>query len=149
MRTLRFDVEGLPVTQGSGVAVAPGVYKPEHSAELESWQQAVGWTSWETVAFSERNNVWPTEQPCAVELRFRLPRGKTVTREYPAIKRDDLDKLVRAALDGLTHREAKPRKPFKPGVLVDDGYVVTLRATKRYVEIGEGPGVAIVVRELG
>lgn len=70
------------------------------------------------------------EGPIKVELRFYLPRGKTVRRQQPHVK-PDLDKLVRAVLDAMTGYCYK-----------DDGQVVIIEAMKEYADFGH-PGVEI------
>lgn len=61
-----------------------------------------------------------------------MPRPKKPSHEYPT--RGDLDKLVRAVLDGLT----------RGGTIVDDRHVTELSATKFWAEPGD-EGVAITV----
>jgi crossover junction endodeoxyribonuclease RusA len=67
-----------------------------------------------------------------VNLTFVLAKPKTVTRKEPHI-RPDIDKLVRAVLDGLTDVAYK-----------DDEQVVKLSASKEY---GETQGVWIRITD--
>ena len=74
----------------------------------------------------------------AVKVRvvFALPRPKSLAKKVSAhIKRPDIDKLARAALDALS------------GVIWrDDSQVVELVASKSYAEPEEPPYVDISVR---
>lgn len=74
--------------------------------------------------------------PVMVTLEFIRPRPVSTpkSRTPPAIKKPDLDKLARAILDALT------------GIAFsDDSQVTRLVADKRIAEIGETPGVHIMV----
>lgn len=74
--------------------------------------------------------------PVSVELEFirTRPVSTPKSRTPPAVKKPDLDKLSRAILDALT------------GIAFgDDSQVTHLCATKRLAEIGETPGVRILV----
>jgi Holliday junction resolvase RusA-like endonuclease len=74
--------------------------------------------------------------PYRVELEFRIARPANPRYDHPAAH--DLDKLARAALDGLV----------VGGALCDDRHVTSMTANKRYVRAGEAPGLrAIVVSE--
>ncbi len=70
-----------------------------------------------------------------VRVEFILPRPKSVKRIYPAVK-PDLDKLVRAVLDGLWPAWG------------DDAQVVGLLASKRYCGEGELPGVWVEIESI-
>jgi Holliday junction resolvase RusA-like endonuclease len=72
--------------------------------------------------------------PYTVELEFRIARPANPRYAHPA--GHDLDKLVRAALDGLV----------AGGALSDDRHVTLLTASKRYVLGGEAPGIRAVIR---
>jgi crossover junction endodeoxyribonuclease RusA len=132
------DVAGDPMTQGSHIAILPrGASKPilvesgdnARRARFRAWRKTIT-----AAAAGEMHGRAPTDQPVKVRLEFRLPRPRTVTREYPTAKMD-VDKLARAVLDSLTRT-----------VFVDDGQVVNLMAEKRYTRDDEQPGVRIVVR---
>ena len=43
----------------------------------------------------------PISDPIAITMRFRVKKPKTVKRQYPTVA-PDLDKYIRAVLDGLT-----------------------------------------------
>jgi crossover junction endodeoxyribonuclease RusA len=129
-RTIRFDVSGLPVPQGSTRAfVVKG--RPiitSTSKGLGSWRQLVA-------GEAQRRVSAPIDGPVAVTLSFRLPRPKSAPKKkwiYPS-KRPDLDKLVRAVLDAVTQV-----------IISDDSQVVSLTATKDYGP----PGVLVQVDEI-
>lgn len=107
-----FRVEGKPIPQGSMKVINGRVLHAQGSA-LVYWRTAIA---------MECQKVLKTPYTGAVEVRmdFFLEKPKSVNRTYPA-KYPDLDKLIRAVLDGITGS----------GV-VDDGQVVNIRASKRY-----------------
>jgi Holliday junction resolvase RusA-like endonuclease len=93
----------------------------QKSAELMAWRKAIGLTA---------KSHFPTPLQGAVEIRlhFGIQRPKTVTRSEPSVK-PDLDKYIRAVLDGLT------------GVAYEDDQQVTfIVARKSYQKTA---GVAI------
>ncbi|AYR01444.1 RusA-like Holliday junction resolvase [Mycobacterium phage Sauce] len=66
---------------------------------------------------------------------MKRPSGTPKTRRTPpAVRKPDLDKLIRAIGDAL-----------KGTVYTEDSRIVEIRATKRIAEIGETPGVFIHV----
>ena len=75
-----------------------------------------------------------------LELEFVMPRPKSTPKKSTpaAIKRPDLDKLVRAVMDAITGV-----------VVVDDSQIVHLVATKRIAELDEQTGVMLVAHEVG
>jgi Holliday junction resolvase RusA-like endonuclease len=71
-----------------------------------------------------------------VEALFLFSRPKSLSKKVKAnTKRPDLDKLVRALLDGLADI-----------LLPDDSQVISINAAKRYIEPGETPGAEIRLR---
>lgn len=146
-RLCQFVVLGVPVAEGSmhAFVVRPKVGKARavvshDSKGLGPWRQAIAW---------QAHEAWPAipvEGPVSVEVDFYLPRPAShflpVTAKRPerAVRtgapsspatRPDLDKLVRAVLDGIT------------GTIVgDDGQVVLLVARKVY---GVNPRVEVTV----
>jgi crossover junction endodeoxyribonuclease RusA len=133
--SLRFEVRGLPVAQGSLRAfVIPGrdgrrahaVVTHEKKADLGSWRGMV------SGAALRAHPSDPWTGPVALDLRFRLPQPKSrrtsvgrgkkkrTFRIWPD-RTPDLDKLARAVLDSLSRI-----------VFVDDAQVVDLRAAKDY-----------------
>ena len=126
---MRVEVAGVPAPQGSKRHVGNG-RMVESSRAVGPWREAVR-------AETQRacGQRFTEGQPVAVMIDFRLPRPKSTPKRVglPA-KRPDLDKLVRAVLDGLV----------AGGALGDDGQVTWLEARKKFA--GErGPGCSIIV----
>ena len=95
-------------------------------------------TEWERTVHLEALRQWGrsaqpkiVNRPVGLRVTFHMPRGKTVKREHPHV-RPDLDKLLRAVLDGLTGV-----------VFADDAQVCQVVTVKRYAE--DQPCVVIVV----
>lgn len=129
---LTFWVAGTPVQQGSKTAfVVKGkaVMTDQNAKTLKPWRATVTRDAREA---AQRHPLFVG--PIAVTLEFGMPRGATVRRARPSVT-PDLDKLVRAVLDGLTDA----------GVWGDDGQVVDLHATEFYADERE-PGVQITVK---
>ena len=128
---ISFTVPGKPAPQGSKRHVGRGILI-ESSREVGPWR--------ERIALAAHNAMYCAGQPllgCAVDVRldFVMPRPKSTPRDTPAaVKRPDIDKLARAALDAITSV-----------VIVDDSQVVGLRATKRLALPDEQPGVNVEV----
>ena len=70
------------------------------------------------------------EPPYEVEMTFAMPEGESPKWGWPSSD-GDLDKLVRATLDGLV----------KGALLLDDRHVIALAARKRF----GGPCAAVRV----
>jgi Holliday junction resolvase RusA-like endonuclease len=101
------------------------------SKHLKPWRQAVT----RAVQLSQAEDYWETtDAPCIVILEFVLARPASVARTYPAVK-PDLDKLIRAALDGCTDGH----------LWTDDSRVISIVASKRYADTEESPGLRIRV----
>lgn len=77
----------------------------------------------------------PVAGAVRVTLEFRLQKPRTT--KYPDYPRGtpDLDKLTRAALDGLT----------EGGAFLDDSQVVKIDAEERWAVPGEEPGLLFTV----
>ena len=139
-------VPGRPAPQGSkhGRAIYTGrgadrkftgkIAQVESSKTVGLWRGDIR----EVVAKLHGNRPAVT---CAVMvmLAFVMPRpASTPKRRTPAaVKRPDLDKLIRGVLDAIT----------SAGVWVDDSQVVDLHATKRIAGIGEPAGCHITIQE--
>ena len=85
---------------------------------------------------NETQDVRKFTEPVAATLNFYLPRGETVTREWPT-KPPDLDKLTRAVFDSL---EAA-------GIIENDSLIVRLDTFKRYDD-DHPAGVSIYLRKI-
>jgi crossover junction endodeoxyribonuclease RusA len=115
---ITFQVDGQPVPQGS-MKVINGHVIHAKGSELATWRSQIALRAREAGAR-------PHNEPVEIEMIFTMVRPKTVTRLEPTVP-PDLDKLVRAVLDGLTAIAYR-----------DDGQVVRLSACKQY---GAIPGV--------
>jgi crossover junction endodeoxyribonuclease RusA len=130
---VRIDVAGIPAPQGSKRHVGGG-RMVEVSRAVGPWREAVR-------AETQRATTGPpTGQPVTVSIMFRLtrPRSAPASIIFPA-KRPDLDKLVRAVLDGIV----------AGGAIADDSQVVILRAAKTFADDSCPPGCSIVLNTMG
>lgn len=133
-----FEVLGLPATKGSVRSFVNRktgrVVSLSDNPRLKGWEAAVAWSA-------RAAGARPGLEPAVARMEFRLPRPKGHLGKGGAVKasaplvpttKPDIDKLVRAVLDGLT------------GVaFVDDSQVVEVAASKRYCAEGEAPGVVV------
>ena len=99
-RTVSFQVVGTPVPQGSTRAfvVNGRAVTTSKTRNLVEWRRAIADGARQANGFAD-----PLEGPLSVTVYFTLRRPKSAPRRevWPA-KRPDLDKLVRAVLDGLS-----------------------------------------------
>jgi len=132
---IRFTVPGLPAPKGSRVVGTrrDGTHFTRESSKAAGpWTQAVA-----LVARAHRPRGRTLAPPYAVELRFSMPRPQQPKYDWPT-RDGDLDKLVRATLDGLTGGD----------LIVDDRHVVSLVTSKRWAERPGGEGVGVAVEEV-
>ena len=109
---ITFRVNGIPIPQGSMKVINGRVLHSQGSA-LAGWRSLIGWEA-------RAAGASPHSLPTKITITFTMPRPKTVKRALPSVA-PDLDKLIRAVLDGLT------------GVAYeDDGQVVQIHAQKLY-----------------
>ena len=109
---ITFRVNGIPIPQGSMKVINGRVLHSQGSA-LAGWRSLIGWEA-------RLAGASPHSLPVKITITFTMPRPKTVKRAWPSVA-PDLDKLIRAVLDGLT------------GVAyADDGQVVQIHAQKLY-----------------
>lgn len=144
---IEFFVEGRPAPKGSFRVVTQRkgrrLMKPrvlKDSAKTYEWEEAVGWYA---------RSAWrgpPFDEPLSVELNFVVARPKAHYGKrgvlpsaplYPAVA-PDLDKLVRATLDGM-----------EGIVFVNDSRVVCLSASKRYGLGDARTGCRVAVEHAG
>jgi Holliday junction resolvase RusA-like endonuclease len=134
MRSITFDVDGVPVPQGSKTCLC-------RNGKPLMFEQAKGFSQWRTAVKRESHKhapSWTRDTPLVVEMIFSFPyTGRVRTAEWK-ITKPDIDKLIRHVLDGLTF-DARGR-----GVLPDDAQVVRLVVDKVY---GPVPGVRIRVTD--
>ena len=142
--TIRFEVRGLPIQQGSARAfVVPGrggnrsraIVTHDTRRDLGGWRRLVS----DVAQQHAPPGLW--DGPVSVSLEFRLPqpksrpttvgrgKNKRSIRIWPD-RAPDLDKLLRAVVDSLTNI-----------VFRDDSQVVRVVATKDYGV----PGVVVEV----
>ena len=133
-------VAGVPAPQGSKRALGAGrrggkIRMVESSKKLKPWRAAV------------REMFTLGGEPCrflpgtavVVTIVFVMPRPVATPKTRatpPAVKKPDVDKLVRAVLDGISAK-------IGAGVIADDSQVVTVHAHKRIAELGEPTGAMI------
>ena len=127
-----FFVPGAAAPQGSKRHVGRGVLI-ESSRAVGPWRERIA-----IIAHQAMRRA-PAELftgPTTIDLEFVMPRPKSAskTRVVAAVKRPDLDTLIRAVLDALTDVCYR-----------DDSQVVGIKASKRLALPGEGPGVAVTV----
>lgn len=123
-----FFIPGVPIPQGSKTAfVVRGraVVTDANRAKLKPWRDHVA-----DVAGTAAEGV-TIEAAVEVRAEFELVRPASSKRRYPSV-RPDVDKYVRALLDGLTDS----------GLIKDDGQVVRVVAEKKYAA---QPGVRVTV----
>lgn len=128
--TTTVTVPGVPAPQGSKRHVGRGILV-ESSKAVGPWRERIAWFT--AQAITSRT---VTTGAVAIRLDFVMPRPASTPKRTtpPAVKRPDLDKLSRAALDAIT------------GIAIaDDSQVIELHATKRLAEIGETPGLTITI----
>ena len=88
---------------------------------LAAWRSAIA-------LHARQAGATPQDGAIHMEMTFTMIKPRTVTRSHPTVA-PDLDKLIRAVLDGLTAIAYR-----------DDAQVTAVTAKKAY---GERPGVAI------
>ncbi len=131
--TVAFTVSGLAVPQGSvrafpAAEIGGKIRVVNTTPALRAWRDAIGWE-----AKAAMGGDPLMSGPLHARLEFILPRPKSVSRRYPAVV-PDLDKLVRAAFDGL-----------EGAIYVNDSRIVSLSTRKTY---GDAPGVVVAVEEM-
>lgn len=128
-----FSVAGKPEAKGSTRAFVPrGWTRPiitSTNRNLKTWEARV-----RDAALPFLTTVF-AEEAIGVHLSFRLERPKSLPKRLKHhCKKPDLDKLVRAVIDGMT------------GIIYrDDSQVVQILAEKSYATPGETEGVIVTV----
>jgi Holliday junction resolvase RusA-like endonuclease len=113
---ISYWIDGEPAPQGSktGFIKNGRVVMVESSKKVKPWREAVAAQTQAKVQAALQN-------PVEIALVFHLPKPKTVTRKWPAVK-PDLDKLIRSTFDGMT----------TGGLYTDDALVIAVSASKQY-----------------
>jgi Holliday junction resolvase RusA-like endonuclease len=121
-----FFVRGRPVPQGSMKFIRPGVMIHSRAEDLAVWRADIA----REAALA---GFKPVQGGIKITTDFLLLKPKSTKRAFPWVK-PDLDKLVRAVLDGLN------------GVAYeDDSQVILIQATKTY---SEKQGVWITIEQI-
>ncbi len=138
MRLVRFTVHGDPLPKGSTRALIPkGWTRPVITSAtkgLKKWEATIA-----AIAGEHMEGEWMTGA-VNVRMYFTLTRPKSLPKkQFHHIKRPDLDKLTRAAIDAMTRV-----------IWRDDSQVVLIQAGKRYTgpKTGESPRVEFDIEEL-
>jgi Holliday junction resolvase RusA-like endonuclease len=139
---IRLQILGVPAPQGSKSAVNIGGHarliegsSTTGRAKHKAWRHAVADAALETC--QDTGPVDP-DAPLAVDLDFTMPKPKS--RPKKAVwcdRKPDLDKLIRATLDGLTDG----------GLVAHDSRVVKVTASKRYALPGDPTGAVVTISE--
>jgi crossover junction endodeoxyribonuclease RusA len=141
--TIEFFVAGEPVPQGSTksfyIKKLDRVVTTHTNKNTEAWRQRIATEAQHVDQFRDAS-FYTDDKMCGYKiiLDFYMSRPKsTPKRVHLDTKRPDLDKLVRAVLDGIT------------GVLIaDDSQVVGISANKSYCPEDVPPGLKIILRRL-
>lgn len=138
---IRFFVAGDPQPKGSTrsfyVKKIERVVTTTTNKNTKQWQLRIA-TEAQHANESRRLSFFRPDKDFGyeVEALFLFSRPKSLSKKIKAnTKRPDLDKLVRALLDGLADI-----------LLPDDSQVIGIKAAKRYIEPGETPGAEIRLR---
>ncbi|MEK6273222.1 MAG: RusA family crossover junction endodeoxyribonuclease [Actinomycetota bacterium] len=131
MTSVTLTVRGTPAPKGSrtlGKRRDGSTFtRPASNAE-HRWVEAVA-----LEAMAARTRAGAIEPPYAVVLDFAMRRPARPAHDWPT--RADLDKLIRAVLDGLT----------RGGLIEDDRHVVRVDAAKWWAGEPGGEGVVVTV----
>ena len=132
---LEVIVPGAPRPQGSKNAYRRGsrIVLVESAKGLKEWRAQVSLHA----QIEAQRSGWSLagkDQPVRVEILFLISKPKSARRTDPVTK-PDLDKLIRAALDGVTQAKS---------VWIDDSQVVEINAEKRYAPGEPGTIVRII-----
>lgn len=134
MSATTFFVAGIPQPQGSKTGYVRGgraVIVDKNPGALKPWRAEIA-----RIAAATWVHTQPLDGPVRVYAAFVMPKPKSVKRDYPHV-RPDLDKLMRALMDGVTDAGC---------VWADDSQVVEIETSKIY---GETPGVHVVISRVG
>jgi crossover junction endodeoxyribonuclease RusA len=140
---IRFFVAGDPQPKGSTrsfyVKKIESVVTTTTNKNTKQWQLRIA-TEAQHANESRLVSFYKSDKECGyeVEAMFLFTRPKSLPKKVRMnTKRPDLDKLVRALLDGLADI-----------LLPDDSQVISIKAAKRYIGSDETPGAEIRVRRI-
>ncbi|QLH75558.1 MAG: RusA family crossover junction endodeoxyribonuclease [Methanomassiliicoccales archaeon] len=140
---IEFFVGGEPVPQGSTrsfyIKKLDRVVTTHMNKNTEGWRQRIATEAQHVNSFRE-TSFYTDDKRCGylISLEFYMTRPKSTPKKvHLNTKRPDLDKLIRAALDGIT------------GILIpDDSQVIGISANKCYCPENVPPGLKITLRKL-
>lgn len=142
LTTIEFIVNGNPTPQGD-LAAGPHGRLYHKNAKLKPWREQVAAAAQSAMLghWRKRKHELPERipmftGPVEVQIRFvlRRPTSAPKLKDVPAIKKPDVDKLMRAVLDAITGI-----------VYTDDAQVVEIACGKRLAYYDEQPGCRIIV----
>jgi Holliday junction resolvase RusA-like endonuclease len=120
----------------SGRPMPPQV-KPSNEKELKVWRRQVA----ERATNAADGAFAPPHHPIVVRIEFRFAPPQTMPKERIGMTvSPDVDKLIRACLDGMTFDEET-----RTGIYADDKQVVEVQAWKRYATPLRPPGAYVEV----
>ncbi len=121
MGEVRLTIAGQPKPQGSKRHVGNGVMIEAAGQPLKVWRKQIA-------AECKKQKTEIMTGPLEVSVEFYLPRPKSIKPQQrpEPIKPPDLDKLLRALLDGIGQAG---------NIWEDDSQVVKVRASKGYDDI--------------
>ncbi len=128
---IRVEVEGRPAPKGSriaGISKAGNTFTRPASKYEKPWVEEVK----RATQVVMRHHAQP-ERPYRVDVEVIVAPAIKPAFDYPA--NGDLDKLVRAVVDGL----------MLGGAIKDDRHITELTARKRYAEKGEPSGAVALI----
>lgn len=140
---IRIKVSGIPAPQGSKRHVGHGIMV-ESSKAVGPWREAIRSEA------QREDGRFGRGVPVRVAINFYMPRpqghygtGRNAQKVKPSApgrpaSLPDIDKLVRAVLDGIV----------MGGLLADDSQVASLHADKFYADETFVPGCVITVIQL-
>jgi Holliday junction resolvase RusA-like endonuclease len=139
-----FFVAGEPIPQGSTkgfyIEKINRVVITHGNANTTRWRERIA-TEAQRADAERSTRFFSLDREAAYEVRVRFlfTRPKSMPKKRTLhTKRPDLDKLVRAVLDGITD------------VLIpDDSQVMSIYALKQYCQPDEQPGLHIIVSRRG
>lgn len=140
---VRFFVAGEPQPKGSThsfyVKKLNRVVTTSTNRNLKQWQIRIA-TEAQRINEGREVSFYDPDKKCGykVEVHFLFCKPKSAPKKIRLnTKRPDLDKLVRAVLDGLADI-----------LIPDDSQVLSIMATKRYIEGNETPGVQVILKKI-
>lgn len=128
-----FTVPGTAAPQGSKRHVGHG-RMIESSKAVGPWRERVALVAHQTMRDPGPHELITGPVTVAINFVLHRPVSTPKRRTPPAVKKPDLDKLVRAILDAITGI-----------VIADDSQVINLVASKELAQLGEAPHARISV----